>query len=514
MTFNPTSNIYLTDVLWTNNYTDCLTFNSENEQRNYFNSIIKKSFSNYVYLKKDSAIKVEGNIDDLINFNYLFYENPSTNKRYYCFITNMEYISENTTQIYFETDVWQTWGFNLNYKKCFVERCHVTDDSVGANTVPEGLETGEYISIYQTSQGLGPLYYILGSTANPFEEGYPNKFGGVYNGIYSGVTYFYYSNTYTETLQNDLQALANSNKISGVTSLFMAPKWLCGDLAEGKGQVPTSTNPSTYDSLQLQRITNLNGYTPRNNKLLTYPYCYFLASNGVGASCVWRQEFFSKNIPEIMIEGCLTPSCSIHYTPLNYKGLGQNWDEGLSGGKLPQCNWATDQFTNWLTQNSVNLTIPDVQMVQTPLTMFDELKSLNFGGAVSTYTNNYMAVLQRDKEVETHAKIPPQVAGNLNSGDIATASGDNRLNVKGMTIKSEFAKIIDDYFDMFGYQVNRIQTLSVNGRPNWNYVKTINCNLSGNIPEMDINKIKDIFNSGCTFWHNINTMYDYSQPNK
>lgn len=514
MTFNPTSNIYLTDVPWTNNYTDCLTFNSENEQRNYFNSIIKKSFSNYVYLKKDSAIKVEGNIDDLINFNYLFYENPSTSKRYYCFITNMEYISENTTQIYFETDVWQTWGFNLNYKKCFVERCHVSDDSIGANTVPEGLETGEYISIYQTSQGLGTLYYILGSTANPFEEGYPNEFGGVYNGIYSGVTYFYYSNTYTETLQNDLQALANSNKISGVTSLFMAPKWLCGDLAEGKGQVPTSTNPSTYGSLQLQRITNLNGYTPRNNKLLTYPYCYFLASNGVGASCVWRQEFFSKNIPEIMIEGCLTPSCSIHYTPLNYKGLGQNWDEGLSGGKLPQCNWATDQFTNWLTQNSVNLTIPDVQMVQTPLTMFDELKSLNFGGAVSTYTNNYMAVLQRDKEVETHAKIPPQVAGNLNSGDIATASGDNRLNVKGMTIKSEFAKIIDDYFDMFGYQVNRIQTLSVNGRPNWNYVKTINCNLSGNIPEMNINKIKDIFNSGCTFWHNINTMYDYSQPNK
>lgn len=513
--FNPTSNIYLTNVPWTDTYKDILNFSNINQQTEFFNSRIRKTFSNYVYLKKDSAIKVEGNIDELIMYNYLFYKNPTTNKYYYCFITNMEYISENTTQIYFKTDVFQTWGFDIVYNKCFVERCHVTNDSVGANTVPEGLETGEYISNYQTSQSLGTLYYVLGSTANPLEEGYPNEFGGVYNGIYSGVTYFYYSNGYTENLQNDLQSLANANKISAVTSLFMAPKWLCGNSTiSGKGKIETSTTPLTYDNLQLQRITNLNGYTPRNNKLLTYPYCYFLASNGVGASCIWRQEFFSENIPKIMTEGCLTPSCSIHYTPLNYKGLGQNWDEGLSGGKLPQCNWATDQFTNWLTQNSVNLTIPDVQMAQTPLTMFDELKSLNIGGAISSYTNSYLSVLQRDKEVETHAKIPPQVAGNLNSGDIATASGDNRLNVKGMTIKAEFARIIDDYFDMFGYQVNRVQQLTINGRPNWNYIKTINCNISGNIPESDLNEYRQIFDSGVTCWHNINTMYDYTQNNK
>lgn len=513
MTFNPTSNIYLTDVPWTNNYSDCLTFNNETSQRNYFNSIIKKSFSNYVYLKKDSAIKVEGNIDDLINFNYLFYENPSTSKRYYCFITNMEYISENTTQIYFETDVWQTWCFQIAYKKCFVERCHVTDDSVGANTVPEGLETGEYVSIYTDKYGNGNLCYILGSTANPQVEGQPNSYGGNYDGIYSGVAYYWYNST--SRLSDHLQDLANNNKISGVTSLFMAPTSLVRGWNDSDfGEVQRSSDVYMEQVIEQPIINNLNGYKPRNNKLLTYPYCYYLLSNGCGASAVLRPELFSNNKCVIKMEGCLTPGCSIHYTPQNYKGVNDYYDAGITGGKLPQCNWATDQFTNWLTQNSVNLATPDVNMALTPISMFGDLLSLNVGGAVERYTNNYMAVLQRDKEVETHAKIPPQASGNLNSGDIATASDENGMNVYSMTIKSEFAKIIDDYFDMFGYQVNRVQKLSPTGRPNWNYLKTINCNIGGNIPEIDLNKLKDIFNNGCIFWHNISTMYDYSQPNK
>lgn len=514
MTFNPSSNIYLTDVPWTDTYKDILNFPNINEQTNFFNKRIQKAFSNYVYLKKDSAIKVEGNIDELIMYNYLFYKNPSTNKTYYCFITNMEYISENTTQIYFKTDVFQTWGFEVQYKKCFVERCHVDNDNIGANTVPEGLETGEYVSIYTDKYGNGNLCYILGSTANPQVSGQPNSYGGNYDGIYSGVAYYWYNSA--SRLSDHLQDLANNNKISAVTSLFMAPVTLVrgwnGD--NDYGEVQRSSDVYMQEIIEEPIINNLNGYKPRNNKLLTYPYCYYLLSNGCGANAVLRPELFSGNKCVVKMEGCLTPGCSIHYTPQNYKGVTDYYDAGITGGKLPQCNWATDQFTNWLTQNSVNLTTPDVNMALTPISMFGDLMTLNVGGAVERYANNYMAVLQRDKEVETHAKIPPQASGNLNSGDIATASDENGMVIYSMTIKSEFAKIIDDYFDMYGYQVNRVQPLTINGRPNWNYVKTINCNLTGNIPESELNEFRQIFDSGVTCWHNINTMYDYSQNNK
>ena len=57
----------------------------------------------------------------------------------------MEYINENCTLIYFETDCFQTWQFNLNIKRSFVVREHTNNDTIGANIVPEGLETGEYV---------------------------------------------------------------------------------------------------------------------------------------------------------------------------------------------------------------------------------------------------------------------------------------------------------------------------------------------------------------------------------
>ena len=531
--FNPTSNIYLTDVPWTDTYTDCLTFNSENEQRNYFNSIIKKTFSNYVYLKKDSAIKVEGNIDDLITFNYLFYENPSTNKRYYCFITNMEYISENTTQIYFETDVWQTWGFNLNYKKCFVERCHVADDSVGANTVPEGLETGEYITPYtyiiKDAFVDDSYYYVLGSTTNPVSLA--DSVGDIYNGIFSGVRY--YATPNYVTIGKWLNSLAD-NKIDAIVSLFIAPKWIVGDIIKfddtepNSGAVKTSLQPSSWGSFSIPSISSINGYTPRNNKLLTYPYCFIELSNNSGGSATFNQELFKNITPSFNHIGALCPGCSTKLYPTNYAGneeVKANFELGLTGGKYPICNWATDQFTNWLTQNGTNIatsiTIDFISMytgyasgVGSDLNQKHPSVGGGTIGTIGNAINGFSNILNTMRNVENHRMIAPQVGGNVNSGDVCASDQAIHFILKHKTIKTEFAKIIDDFFDMFGYKVNRIQTLSVNGRPNWNYVKTINCNLSGNIPEIDLNKIKSIFDNGCTFWHNINTMFDYSQNNK
>lgn len=111
MTYNPSSQIYLCDVPFTKSHADIIDFTSQNDQLNYFRSRVNKTYNDYVYVKKDNMIKVEGNLDELVANNYLFYKNPSSGKYYYCFIDRMEYISENTTGIYFTTDAWQTWGF-------------------------------------------------------------------------------------------------------------------------------------------------------------------------------------------------------------------------------------------------------------------------------------------------------------------------------------------------------------------------------------------------------------------
>ena len=82
-----------------------------------------------------------------------------------------------------------------------------------------------------------------------------------------------------------------------------------------------------------------------------------------------------------------------------------------------------------------------------------------------------------------------------------------------MSIKAEFAKIIDDYFSMFGYKTNEVKIPNLTGRQNWNYVKTIDCNITGNLPQQDLQEIKDMFDNGLTIWHNTGTFLDYSQNN-
>ena len=55
---------------------------------------------------------------------------------------------------------------------------------------------------------------------------------------------------------------------------------------------------------------------------------------------------------------------------------------------------------------------------------------------------------------------------------------------------SKYAKIIDKYFSMYGYKINDLKLPNISGRSNWNYVKTIGCNILGDIPQEDMEKIK------------------------
>ena len=82
------------------------------------------------------------------------------------------------------------------------------------------------------------------------------------------------------------------------------------------------------------------------------------------------------------------------------------------------------------------------------------------------------------------------------------------------SIKRQFAERIDKYFDMFGYSTNTLKVPNLNNRPNWNYIKTIGCNVIGDIPQEDIETIKLLFDTGITLWHNPSTFLDYSQNNR
>ena len=272
-----------------------LTFNSLQEQTNYFYNQEGIIIDDITYQRKEGIVRFPAHFDDIINYNYCMYQNKNYgNKWFYAYITNMEYANDEVTLITLSTDVYQTWQFELNFKKCFVEREHVTDDTIGKHTQPESIEHGEYIiDNIIDYENMKELVYVLvvseWGNKTPVKDGATN-FGGI---MTAGGAYI------CETQQEmvDIFKLYNSGDessptIDAIINAYIVPKIFVNMDLEGyhyKGQ-----DTPYYDSIEINKPGNLNGYVPKNNKLLTFPYVCLLLSNNNGSSNNYQYELFNE----------------------------------------------------------------------------------------------------------------------------------------------------------------------------------------------------------------------------
>ena len=525
----PSSNIILLKTPFELDYKNNLTFSNVEAQLNYFNSLPHTEITDATYLRKDGVISYPALVDNILSYNYCMYQNENfSNKWFFAFINNMEYVNHSTTNITIETDVWQTYMFDITIKNSFVEREHVNNDTVGLHTLPEGLETGPYVSNQHViddhmDQITSELMLILSttldlSTSNPRSTAKYQMAGArTYNGIVNGCVYY---PLFTRNEVSDaLNEISSKGQIDAVNGLFMAPRSMLGS-ATGP-EFPESNSPDVYTN-SINKQTTLNGYTPRNNKLLCHPFNYLLVSNNNGTSVPMHYEDFSSNSCTFKIEMAISPGCSIRMVPTNYKGNAEDDENGINMGKLPICSYPVDMYTNWLTQNSVNvggitMTSDDINIASSSsnalLGTLGNIISGNVLGSANSVVSGLAGIGNSLIAKKQHDLIPPQARGNLNAGDVITSSGKNGFHFYKMSIKQEYAKCIDDYFSMFGYLVNTVKVPNIYGRRNWNYIKTIDINITGDIVQEDLQKIKNIFNNGVTLWHNPSTYLDYSQTN-
>lgn len=510
---NNITEVRLLNVPLENDYLHTLYFSSLEKQSSYFLGRAVKVYTDFNYQRKDNIIRVPAHYDSILNCNYVMYRNSAySNKWFYAFITDMKYIDDGRTDISIETDVIQTWFFDYTVKQSFVEREHVKDDTIGLHTIPEGLEMGDYVSnSHERDENLDDLYIVYGVTST--SDGL--RIGGFnYNGIYSGIQYFTSPNAelITKALNN-----YDEGKIDAIQCVFLAPKFLVatGDFTD-VSNVGKSETAKTYDIL-IKKSYDLDGYTPKNNKLLTNPYNFLYVSNNNGSSAVYPYEYFNNDTnAEFRVKGALTPGCSIRLTPIYYKGTQHYDEESINLGKFPICNWNSDVYTNWLTQNSVNIaTSLGAGITQIVGGAAMALGSGGIAAAIGggSIVGGIKSIVGTMGEVSAHSAQPPQANGNINCGDVITASKRNSFHFYKMSIKKEYAEIIDKYFDMFGYKVNMLKVPNKNHRANYWYTKCIDVNIDGAIPMKDMRKIKDCYNKGITFWSNPANIGNYSVSN-
>lgn len=471
----------------------------------------------YSFIRETGEIVIGCKYNIAIQANYMAFQNPDySNKVFFAFIDEVIYTSEKATTIRYSIDVWTTWYEYWNSKACFVIREHVRDDSRGIHTVPENLETGEYMCDFSTNYSLGSSHVVMSTTISPYDGTTP--VGGLdYGGIYSGTAYYVFKNL--ADLTNALTRIATSGNSNSINAIFYCPDWVTGYDESGSDIQEVSTRQYQSRTFSLPLIFNsISGdYTPKNNKLFTFPYCYYLLSNNSGDSRILHLEDFLDDGSHIGHINCYGTCCvggSIRAIPENYKKfnsptatINDSNEYGINFGKFPVASFPCDAYTNYLTQNSVNFGLSVMSGTA-------DLLLGNISGGANTIVDNIASIYN-------HHFNPIEARGNVNSGDVTYATGKLQISTYLMTIKKEYAKIIDDFFTRQGYKVNTIKVPNMSHRQNYNYVQIssddnvayVNNHNGICPPSKDIDMINKLFRRGITIWNNHTNLGDYSVSN-
>lgn len=536
-------------------FTEIILCSGIKMDRNYEN-VLSYSESDLVTLCRSNSIytgnkyKITGVRNNIINLhcpyaiamysNYLAFKNPKYgNKWMFGWVTDVKLLNEDTTQITFKTDVFSTWYSRFNLNQAFIEREHVSDDTIGKHTLPEGLETGEYVAQIKNSNNYQPvltnMYYlsdlliVAGVTELGFIYAYPQSAQQLqYNGVYSGLTYiaFQNGNELEKFIRNSHQNLSDDN----LATLFMIPSsmvslsqsdWITTTVGDDIHYsftfafVPTTQFEQNMGEVSYPKAEFLDAdYVPVNKKLLTFPYCFLNVTNNAGVVKDYHYELFNTaHNCTFQLRGAIGVGCSIKLYPKDYSVKGSNTStvenklHSIDAGKLPTCPWLNDAYTNWLTANSVNMALnvgKDIMQVAGGITT----------GQVGGVVGGFSGILGQVASIYEHSLQPASAKGGLNQGDLNFACR-NTFNTYPMSIKKEVAVIIDRYFSRFGYKVNEVKTPNLNSRTVFNFIKVGGMDelVSGEIPATDLEEINTIFRKGVTIFHDYSKIGNYTVSN-
>lgn len=544
MYIEPNSNIkFYSGIPLDNTYENTLYWSSLSQQMSYFHGgIAKYSLTRNTYSRYERGkLKVKLLADDLYDCNYLAFQNESYgNKWFYAFITGVNYLNNETAEVSFEIDDMQTWYFDYTLLSSFVEREHTSNDAIGSNLVEEGLDTGEYV-INGTVETLGLTdYKIVILTSSYFTGETPNiqwhnDVGmTLITGLPTGAHVWSYNfdNIGLEQANACVKVFSDEGRPDHILGIFLVPSAIF---------VPGGSAPNTITKALSKTYGSFNGYTPRNNKLYTYPYNFLYVTNVQGNSAVYPYEYFSTVECNFYAKGVTGAQTEIALFPTNYKGSEGytgtlNKDEYLSLKGFPQCSYNIDTFKAWLAQNagSMGATLLSacvagtlaggVGLLGTSGTAAATTSMVPYGvtrviGQTGATTAQKMigagalaGTLQMVGQGYKHWVQPTQTRGN-DCGTVLACGKDLDFYFMNKRIRGEYARIIDDFFTMYGYATKRVKVPNIHVRQRWTYTKTIGCNIKGKCPVDAISNIKRIFDKGVTFWVNPSDVGNYSLSN-
>ena len=418
---------------------------------------------------------------------------------YFCFVNSIEFINPNCTEVTFEVDVIMTWCEAGIFEDCFIAREHSITDAIDGHLQPEDIEIGEYR--YEEISDFFDTYFedlkiVIGATVT--ETGNDLGTAGItYNNLFGGCAYYTFDTAKQASVF--LNMITEYAKSDAVVSVFYMPTKLCVT-----GPV---IFPQRYFVDTTLRRRPFEGYAPNNNKLFTYPYRFLYMTDGAGHSAEYRFERFRAGQAVFDLWCPIVTNTQAMVVPRNYATNQDRvtvrdlecLDFAFKSGQYPQLTYNIDTWKRWLASNAVPTAINVLGGITSSIFSTNVV-----GGLVGT-------VAQTVSQMYTHAIQPNEIRGATGGELSLTAVRKFGIHLYLKEITGGYARVVDNFYDMFGYKSNTHHTPSVNTRPHWTYVQTKGCNLTASMPADAAAKVVQIFDNGCTFWNDLTEVGKYSE---
>lgn len=514
----------LTGVPWSNDYRDTRYFQTLDEQLSYFNSkTVLYETDSASYIRQELAfVSVDENIENLWNSDYVMFQNQNMgDKWFFAFVTRLEMKAANTTWVYFEIDVMQTWMFDLSPIQAYIERKHFGIET--ATTVYEAEEsigTGEsYITtktmvVDHTTSGVVLLTSLvdISESGGTFEEPkIVGATGGVVHNLPTGCDYYLVGEKYGCTIYEFFQEIQNYPWISrGIIGVTIIPEFMLDGVSVSTvsvggstltvGKLSDDSDPAMRNVISLDVLGNLPdmGY----QKLKMYPFSYVEFSLYNGSTIIVKPQYTSNGNLNVYRKGVISQSPEVKYWFTNYEVNGQGYDYSLSQKDFPQCPvqdssylLTMDRTRRMAEMNGDNL------IANSLLTGIGQALSFNLGGLVNTAVGSVQQAKKIALDLKYADTMSPSLATNSGGSTFAYATGEMGLHIRFRTVDRTHRKIIGDYFKLFGYACKEVEVVSPDRMSRFDYVETRDCHITGSAPNDHIKKMEAIYDNGIRFWH-------------
>lgn len=546
----------------TPDYTHTRYFGSSSARDTYFNARVGDTIHPSQYIRVDEGeVKVPLPIREVHDYCYMSIQNSRGSgvdeHIYYCFIIDMDYVSDMCTLIKYKVDVMQTFAMDGMFSNSmpnqnFVARCHNATDNIGDNLVQEPFNCDDYheSTAYLASADTFGVTIVIGvnSTRQVTIGGNQINCKPRYyaNNIYTGTMYFAFDNDSSgEQLLNDFYDTINGfgAHMDEVVSLyalpsFMIPRPLLNGCVIGSGIGAINC----YFSYGVDETNGFEEYTPKNKKLYTSPFTMLRVCNNEGDKVDLAFELFhnTEHGLKFEIDGAYIGDPCIAIYPVGYNmdssgNSSPNYDYGISIGGYAMGTWSQQALSGHIVKyglsNMIKL-LTNVVAIGAIGGLFGNVETASSGTALVTQQKSvlmqyqdYGPALVKDNRTASamgaytlynsahnlanlvQAKHTSDITFGKTQGTIAQQNGFKTFYFKRIKVRKYLAEQIDNYFTMFGYAQNKLmnigQYLSTYSRTNYCYMQCENFSVVNASVENKFKvELSKIMNNGITFWFN------------